>query len=221
MKFEVCNGHVYTSIFYFADMPYFITFTLCLVLISSAYCQELAQDGYLVLSNGDTLHGQVQRLKETFGGVKFLNKIRYWDAEGKRKKYARSRIAEYKVGNEVYRKYRLQEAQVFSLLNSYYQIVPYGGEETFLRVLKEGPLCLYEYEWIDGTDDYISSFPLFKRADEKMMVRATQGIFGLKKKVLRSYFSDCPELQRKLESGFFKLPFEVVNYYNTQCESPH
>lgn len=200
-------------------MPYLFTLLLSLILISSAYCQELAQEGYVVLANGDTLYGQVQRLKQTFGGLKFLNKIRYWDTEGKRKKYALSSLSAYKAGNETYRKYRLEEAQAFSILNSYYQVVPYGGEETFLRVLKEGPLCLYQYEWIDGTDDYVSSFPLFKRADEKMMVRATQGIFGLKKKVLRAYFSDCPELQRKLESGFFKLPFEVTNYYNTQCAS--
>lgn len=195
---------------------WYITITISF-LMTTASAQDLANKGYIVLNSGDTLFGQVQRLKETFSGVEFLKKIRFWDENGKRKKYDLSKLSGFRVGEDTYRKYRIEPLREINILINHYQVVPYGGEATFLRVLKEGALSLYEYEWIDGMDDYISRFPLLRRSSESIMVRATQGIFGLKKKVLIAYFSDCPGLQDEIKAGTFQHPFEVVNYYNTQC----
>jgi hypothetical protein len=48
-------------------------------------------------------------------------------------------------------------------------------------------------------------------------VRATQGIFGLKRKLLAEYFEDCPALQKTLEEKDLRSVFEVVDFYRKQC----
>jgi hypothetical protein len=47
------------------------------------------------------------------------------------------------------------------------------------------------------------------------LVRVTQGIFGLKKKLLSRYFADFPDLVVKIEKGELKSPIEIAEYYNS------
>lgn len=50
------------------------------------------------------------------------------------------------------------------------------------------------------------------------MVRATQGIFGLKKKLLSNYFKECPELVEKINNKKMKSVEDVLTFYNTWYE---
>ena len=193
--------------------------SIIVILLYSSVYQLSAQPDYLILTSGDTLFGSIERYEQLLTKDKYYSKVRLTNQKGKRKKYSHSEIKEIGIGNHIYRKYNLQVVTQLNILTNYYRAVAFGGNEKFLEVVTEGPVSMYYYYWVDGMDqDNPSSFPLFKKANEDVMVRATQGIFGLKKKVLTSYFSDCPDLQKALEDGAFKLPQEVVNYYNTQCE---
>ena len=196
-----------------------IKFSLVLLIFSSLTSIPLtAQSDFVILTNGDSLFGSIDRYEQLLTKDKHFSKIRLTNQKGKRKKYAPSEIQEIGIGHHIYRKFRLQAVPELNILTNHYQIVDFGGNEKFLEVVTEGPVSMYYYYWVDGMDDQPSRFPLLKKANEDVMARATQGIFGLKKKVLSSFFSDCPDLKRNLSNGDFKKPQEVVTFYNTQCE---
>jgi hypothetical protein len=178
---------------------------------------DFFQPGFLVLATGDTLKGDVMDRRETFTGIEILGKIRLKTPKGKVKRYSRSVLNAYRSGEYVYKKFRIEPVRQVQFLTNYYQVVPFGGEVAFLREVKVGTLSMYEYEWTDDMGSEVERFPLFIKKNENLMVRATQGIFGLKRKILIDYFSDCPDLAIALADGRFSLPQEIVMYYNHQC----
>ena len=184
------------------------------LITQEVYSQEGYFPGYIVTLKGDTLSGQVMdRKAPPFG--KLYEKVRFVDDRGKRKKYKPIQIAGYRVADRVYESVWVEETtRGFS---SSYQIQAGIGEKVFLKVITKGTLTHYQLEFQDQGSQDIDDIDFFKRANDTYMVRATQGLLGLKRKKLKVYFNDCPSLQSKLEAKAFKYPGDVVDYYNASC----
>ncbi len=171
--------------------------------------------GYIVDNDGDTLHGLVRdRDTGPFGGL--LPKVQV-KPEGKRKKkFKPQQIQSYGRGNS--RFITLQVVTTSQLLRTETRIVDRGGESQFFQVIAEGGLNLYHQEFTDEDNFRIDFIPYFNKAGDDELVRATQGLFGLKKKLLSRYFSDRPDLVEKIRRGELKTPMDVVEAYGTNGE---
>ncbi|MGD1891467.1 MAG: hypothetical protein ACFB15_12850 [Cyclobacteriaceae bacterium] len=184
---------------------------------NSASGQDGYQPGYVVLANGDTLSGLVMDRKETIIGTELLSKIRFKPTDRKRrKKYRPHQLISYQVGNATYASHPIRPKGI-SLLDAYYEIDPAEGEWTFLRVVRRGNLTHYQKEWVDEDDSSGEAAEFFRKTNVQFLVRATQGIFGRKRKNLIKYFQDCPSLQQKIKEKAFTYPSEVTDYYNQHC----
>ena len=186
------------------------------------FAQNSNQSDYLVLSTGDTLYGRVQYIKERgFGGRSFHKKVRITDANGKRKKYKRKNVSVFSVDGSVFESFWLrQQSQSFprvSLENPRYDIAFKNGGQHFLKIVSEGRLNHYELEWFDQESSALWSMSLLKKEGDRFFIRADQGLFGLKRKVLLNCFSDCPKLQEKIQRKELKKVHQVVTFYNTNC----
>jgi hypothetical protein len=173
-----------------------------------------AQDferGYIVLNNNDTLYGVV---KDRNDGTLF-EKIRFKDNRGKVKRYTADDLLAYKVGINTYESLWYAEENEFLKFNYYSR--PGYGRKVFLKILAKGHLSCYAKEFMYDDNNFIDQFELFLRDGEKTMARATQGIFGLKKKRLSNYFWDCPILVKKINHDSINTPLNVVSYYNEFC----
>ncbi|OZV68475.1 hypothetical protein [Winogradskyella aurantia] len=173
-----------------------------------------AQDyepGYIVLNTNDTLYGSIKNRND--GAL--YKKIRFKDKHGKVNRYTAENLLGYKAGIYTYESlwYR-EESQFFKF--DYYSRPGYG-EKVFLKVLAKGHLSCYAKEFIHDDNDYVDEFELFLRNGDQTMARATQGIFGLKKKRLTGYFWDCPKLVEKINNNTITKPLDVVTYYNEFC----
>lgn len=188
---------------------YFILAILMLPL--SAFAQNDYHNGYIITIKNDTIEGRVKdRKSPPFG--RLYKKIRFKRKNIFARKYEPDKILGYKQGDNQY------ETRWIEVSNSFfretYSSIPNSGERHFFKVVIRGYLTYYQWEYEDGESDYISSIDLFKREDEPVLTRVTQGIFGLKKKKLAKYFGDCPELVAKIQNKEFKDPVEVINFYN-------
>ncbi len=197
-----------------------------IVLLFSTHILLFAQDNnqsdYLVLNTGETLYGRVQYIKERgFGGRSFYKKVRITDTSGKRKKYKRKNVSGFSVDGSVFKSFWLsQQSQPFprvSLENPRYDIAFKNGEQHFLRIVSKGRLNHYELEWFDQESSALWSMSLLKKEGDRFFIRADQGLFGLKRKVLLNYFSDCPKLQEKIRQKELKKVHQIVTFYNTNC----
>lgn len=188
----------------------FLTLILC---CSFQICKAQAfEPGYVVLNSNDTLYGFV---KDRNDGPLF-KKIRFKDTRSKVWRYSAEHLLGYKTGIHIYESlWYAEESQFFRF--DYYSRPGYG-KKTFLKVLAKGTLSCYAREFIHDDNNFLDQFELFLRNDDTVMQRATQGIFGLKKKRLISYFWDCPSLIEKIKTLSITTPLDVVTYYNTFCE---
>jgi hypothetical protein len=200
----------------FFEKLYTISF-LFFLMSFNFFGQETSNQNYLVLQNGDTLVGEIQRIKRKRNSIKFLKKLHYKSDSGKKTKYSYDQITGFTIGEDIYRKYNLEQVSDLRIIKSYYRFVPYGGEETFLRVWLEGPLSHYEYEWIDGSDDELSRFSLLKLENSETLIKITQGLFGTRKKVLMDYFDSCPAMQEMINQSGSITAQEIVHFYYSNC----
>jgi hypothetical protein len=175
------------------------------------YAQKDYELGYIIKNDNDTLRGLVKdRKPPPFG--KLYKKV-YFKKKHKRRKYSPGQIIGYKQGSREFESMWIDISN--HLFNEKYTSIPNYGEKEFLKVVEKGYLTYYHREFEDSESDYIDEIGLFKRADENSLIRVTQGIFGLKKKKLKLYFNDCPELVKKIENKEFKSPIEIVRFYNS------
>jgi hypothetical protein len=173
------------------------------------------QPGYIITKAGDTLYGQVKdRTAEPF--VEIYQRIRFIpEGRGGRKKYGAAAILGYGLGGRDYASVPLREESTF------FKIRYYSSPEdplVFLRIVaQEGPLTYYLMEFIHEDNNFVDDFPLFHLQGRTELVRATQGIFGLKREQLKAYFKDCPALLSALERKDLKQPQEVYDFYLENC----
>jgi hypothetical protein len=175
---------------------------------------ENYKDGYVVLLNGDTLTGKVMdRDESTFGGL--LRKIKFRPEKGWRKKYKPAEIRAYKRGDELFRTIWLSNENQF--LKQYYYSEPGRGEQVFVKVIYSGSLDVYHQEWTDEDNSNIEFLPLIKKPGTTQLVRATQGIFGLKRKRLAEYFFECPALSTAILDKEISTVEELIQRYEQAC----
>lgn len=179
----------------------------------AVYSQQRFSPGYVILNHEDTLYGLVRDRNSS--GDKIYNKIRFLGGQARKKKYSPQQILGYKTGDSEFdSKWFLEDARFFRF--DYY-CREGAGEKVFLKVLERGPLTCYFREFLDPESGYLEGYELFLRQGEDYYERATQGIFGLKKKRLSIYFADCPSLVERINNGEIKDPLEVVEFYNKRC----
>lgn len=193
-----------------------ITF-LFFVLQISLFAQGNEKLDYLVLYVGDTLYGKVEYIDE---GIprEFYKKIRVTTTEGKVKKYKRKNVASFAVANNVYKSFWLsQTTKRFSLDNPKFNIDYNNGEQYFLKVVSKGNLSHYELEWIEQGESTLWSMALLKKEKDLFFIRANQGVFGLKRKVLLDYFFNCSKIKEAISQKQVNDVWEVIDFYNKNC----
>jgi len=190
-------------------------FVLVTALPSTLIAQRHYLPGYVVLQKGDTIYGKVKdRKPEPFGRI--YGRIRFRDGGLFAKKFGSHELLAYKAGERFYESCWL--SYQMSLFSSRMISVPGRGHKEFMRVMVKGPLSYYSIEHEQHESGYYNDIPYLKLEGNREMVRATQGIFGLKRKQLAAYFRDCKELQRAILEKEVNTVFEIVDFYHDHCQ---
>jgi len=196
-------------------MKFLGVLTIILCMTAQLQSKPDYHPGYIITLTHDTIYGMVKDRKEA-PSPSIYKKVRFRSESGWRtRKYAPSQIAGYKTGDKVFESIAVKPDG--SLLQTGFFITRQGRDKRFFRVMEKGSLSYYRLEYLDqesGVTDHIS---LFRREHENYLIRATQGIFGLRKNSLSKYFFDCPALVREMEESRLKTPWDIVRYYNTNC----
>ncbi|TLP80224.1 hypothetical protein [Maribacter sp. ACAM166] len=197
-------------------------FTITTILLLSAQTFLVAQTSkssdYIVLNFGDTLYGNVTHIDQRGVNPKLYKKIRLTNSDNKQKKYKRKDVSAFRVNNTSYEGFWLsQSSQKIVFLNPKYDINPQSGEKYFLKVLSKGKLSHYALEWWQQGDSSVWRMDLFKKEEDQFFIRATQGILGLKRKVLVKYFSNCLDLKEQIKQKQLSKVSQVVDFYKNNC----
>ena len=184
---------------------------LLLLVATSIKAHADYEPGYIILNNNDTIYGSIRDRTD----YKLFDKIRFRQENRKTKRYSAYDIKGYKKGIYSFESLWYKEESEFFRF-AYLNRKGYG-KKVFLKVLVKGELSCYAKEYVDDDNFYFDYFELFKQNGENKFQRATQGMFGLKKKRLTRYFFDCPNLVNKINNNSIKSPLDVVTYYNTFC----
>jgi hypothetical protein len=196
------------------QLPLFFTLLTLLAFGSDlAFAQSGGfAKGYIIKNNGDTLRGVIKdRTKPPY--ERKYKKIRFRGKGLASGRYSPRKIAKYCIGADCHQSLWMYSKRKFV------KEIPISesakGDKVFMKVVVDGYLSLYYYEFNDAESHTIDYIPFYKRKDETVLARVTQGIFGLKKQLLARYFADCPNLVEKIEKGEIKSPIEIAEYYNS------
>ena len=194
-------------------------FSLSLILMLFGIEQLPAQkkgyaQGYIVTLEGDTVKGAVKdRSGEPFENL--YSKIRFKKNGRLKKKFRPDQIRGYGYAKSHFEAVQVEE------LSSFFRFEYRSNsraEPVFLKVVRRSPnLVLYEWEYVQDDSSYLESFPLFFRTDTEVWVRATQGIFGLKRKKLTPFFKDCPKLVQGLSDKSLNNVYEILEVWEDNC----
>ncbi len=188
---------IFTTLVFFFGLPF------------ESAAQADYQEGYVVTNANDTLYGLV-RDKKTGAFGKIYKKIRI-KQKRKKSRYAPKEIISYKIGDATFETMQLISTGRF-FEDEY--TVSSEGDFQFLKVIEKGYLCYYYMEYEDADSGYIDAVAFFKKRDGNILVRVNQGIFGLKRKKVAAFLSDCPELAQRIRMKQIKRPLEIVQFYN-------
>lgn len=192
---------------------------LILCIKTTLIAQSSTASDYIVLITEDTIYGTIKNIDLYNTTSKFNKKIKIITANGKRKKIKRDEVLALKFGNYVYESFWLyQSSDKITFVNPRYDINERRGKQHFLKVVSKGKISHYLLEWVDGEFSSVSSMSLLKKENDLFLVRADQGVLGLKRKVLEEYFTNCPDLQQKITEKLITEVAEVVDFYNTYCD---
>jgi hypothetical protein len=170
------------------------------------------EEGFVVTKSGDTLYGQVKdRSAEPFGQLYKKIKLK---VEGRwfPKTYRPSDLKAYQKGNAYFETLWIQED--FEWLKLTYISREGLGEEVFMKVIVQGKLTYYQWEWRDPDSGYYRYIPLFKKQGDSKMLRVTQGLFGLRRKALADYLGNETALAQRILSGEQLTELDIVELYN-------
>ncbi len=187
----------------------FLFLLFFLGLPTKSIAQQDSQKGYVVTVANDTLYGEV-RDRKTGAFGKLYKKIKFKGKKGK-SRYAPKEILSYKIGNTKFESLPLISTGHF--FDDEYE-VNNNGDFRFLKVVEKGYLSYYQLEFEDADSGYIDSIAYFMKKGDTRLVRVNQGIFGLKRKKLATFFSECPELAQDIQNKQVKNPLEIVRFYN-------
>lgn len=172
-----------------------ILILLLFIAVHPAKAQNRYQKGYIVTNSNDTLLGKVRdrNMKEFGNGI--YEKIRF-KGKGWKNRFGPEEITSYKIGDIRYR----------GFIN--------GNEMDFYRINIEGYLNHYILEFQEPQEKLVEEYHYIQRGANGSLIATTNGVFGLKKKLLARILDDCPGLSKKILTKEFKHVSEVVNYYN-------
>lgn len=189
--------------------PVFVLFLLC--FSQAVFAQGRYTEGYVITLKGDTLQGKIRDRRTGIFAGKF-KRIRFKTSVFPPRRYRPGQIRSYVIGSAVYESHWImRDNRVFQ--ERYLSMERYG-KPVFLRLVVKGPLSLYYLEQLDqdsGRFDYVE---LFKKEGVPVFIRASQGLFGLKKNTLRQYFADRPDVISKIEDKSLRSALEIARYYN-------
>lgn len=193
---------------------------LCILLffLGSAAVQSQKRgyaSGYVITLEGDTIRGLVKdRSLGTFETL--YRKIRF-KSRWRKRKYRPDEIRGYGYKGYHFESVQISEDAAFFRFDYYSDP---GVQPVFLRVVQRIPgLVLYAWEYEEDDTSYIEDFPLFYRTEEDKWVRATQGIFGLKRKKLIPFFADCPALALGIQEKTVKNVFDILDIWENTCNT--
>ena len=201
-----------------ATISFYITITLIFFTLStSIFAQGNKNLDYLALYVGDTLYGKVEYIAERIPR-EFHKRIVVITTDGRVKKYKRKNVASFKVENNIYESFLLsQTAEKFRLVDPKFNIDNNNGKQYFLKVISKGNLSHYELEWIEQGEAALRSMDLLKKNTDLFFIRATQGVFGLKRKVTLDYFFNCAKIKEAISQKQVSDVRDVVDFYNKHC----
>ncbi|PRX54918.1 hypothetical protein [Flagellimonas meridianipacifica] len=174
-------------------------------------------EGYIIEKSGDTIQGLIKdRSQEPF--VSLYNKVRFKKIDHSRtRKYGPSDILGYGYHGQNFASVPFREESTFFKFRYYSDI---ATPKTFLRVIQRSKKLVYYEQLVEDDDSsYLDAVPFFHRPNSNEMVRVTQGIFGLRRKQLKAYFSDCPSLLEEItnpETSIKTVP-ELYEFCIAHC----
>lgn len=193
-----------------------VFFILIFLLFEGSSCNAFAQPGnfaagFTLKNNGKMLRGELKDRSQPPFDKKF-KKVRFRTKGITVRKFGPGKISRYCIADDCYESIRIDRQR--SYIRETFNSERGKGEKVFVKVVVDGYLSLYYFEFNDPESHTIDFIPLFKRKNETELVRVTQGIFGLKKQLLSRYFADSPELVANIMNGTLKTPIEIAEYYN-------
>jgi hypothetical protein len=181
---------------------------LCMFLVVGYVFGQRDFD-FVINLKGDTLFGTVKDRKEGFREEQMIS-VRF-TGEGYLlpKRFKPHQIIGYSAQGRVYQSFCINKK---GLLSERFVILD-GKPTVFLRcTYSDARIQLFFYDFSDD-DGRIESVPYFLISAGSEMVRATQGLLGLKRNLLCSYFSLYPELVKKIKDKQINSVSEIVNYF--------
>jgi hypothetical protein len=130
------------------------------------------------------------------------------------KKYRPRQISAYTIGDRQFVSWRVQRSN--SIFQESYTVNA-GNEYLIFELLQSGHLTVLLAYFVDD-DRWIQSTPYFMKENDVLIVRATQSLLGLKRKLLADYFRECPELVELIRDKKITTPKEVAIFYNNWKE---
>ncbi|WP_321307361.1 hypothetical protein [Marinifilum fragile] len=142
--------------------------------------------------------------------IKLQNKIRYISENGEKKKLKPD------MADEIKFKFGFDTIRMVSVPD------PVGGSHDgyfdyfiFIKIYVDGKIKLYQHY---STPMYGNSGKVWylKKEDHPLKL-----VVDFSRKKMMKYFSDCPELVKKIESKEFKSKdiIQVVQFYNSHCSN--
>ena len=181
-----------------------------IALLLVMFILPVAAQDFVVLNSGDTIYGEVSD-RSTIGiRDRMYKRIRFKGSEG-RKRFRARQILGYSANGHVYESFpflvtgMLQDKIIFMRSNRHKKFIQ--------RSFQNDRLTLYYYEFTNDDERVIQSVPFLYLHEKDFMVRATQGLFGLKKRSLQAYFAEYPDLVEQIESGEIKDVNQIVQFF--------
>lgn len=191
-----------------------LLFVFSLLLVPAVFAQFNYEQGSVTLKNGTILYGDVANIKHGFRD-KLLDGVRI-KTNGKilAKKYRPRQISGYTIGDRQFVSWRVQRSN--SIFQESYTVNA-GNEYLIFELYRTGHVAILLAYFTDD-DMWIQSTPYLMKENDVLIVRATQGVLGLKRKLLADYFRECPELVELIRDKKITTPTQVAIFYNNWKE---
>jgi hypothetical protein len=210
----------------------FKIFSTCLLALCCFTVSAEKIEGLIITKTEDSLQVTFEIPLQLFTREpdyeRLQRKVKYYDVNGKKQ------TLKPKDAKEIHFTYKNERIRMrarrntSSFLGGTFSLN--AGDYIFLRLLEDGPVQLFLYYYtqnspgvVDPTTGimtgglmYDTDRCLLQKGDAGELTPIRALFF---KKDMSAFFSDCPELVKKIEEKEFKREHlrEIVQFYNTQC----
>lgn len=160
----------------------------------------------VVTLQGDTLFGKVIDRKTGFRDQKF--KAVKYRGEGLPKKFKPHQILSYTANERVFVSFCVERRGVF---DQQLHILQGKANEFLHKEFQQGDFILFNRVFND--EDGIESVPYCYLVGQRHMVRATQGVLGLKRAQLATYFHAYPLLVNQIQDKSVNSVADLLRFF--------